>query len=483
MQRTVALIWCLLLVPLLAACVASEPYRTTLGPRPNVHGRLDQPPSPPNYSKCKLGEREVAVVEFDDYGNLMNRFQLECALRAVDAAANDGAVVLVFVHGWHNSAKPSNTGKDIGNLASFKSYVESFSSSQKELARIGVNASANVVGLFVAWRGDSIAASGLTLPLSYALTFWDRKAAAQAIGHGGGVTELMLRLERIRQTHESSRLVAIGHSFGDALLHASLNSKLIDQALSDLERSKDRALTQVKPTCGPKEGCRLVAPDLLVLINPAIEAIRLRPYMDLVRNWTHSSSAAPRLIVATSETDFPVRRLFPVGRAVSTIFDGYADDSSSEQNRTAIGRYGPFVTHELRMTDLASCSSKAILSLDKLAKRAQAVEPPAESLDYVCMKLLQDRESPRALWLQRCDEAGKCKHISASHFLKRGDIDKGDLPMRLPYLNIRVSSDVADGHNDIWNKEFEAFLTNMLTAAVNDPGSLPTVKPPAGAQQ
>ena len=47
-----------------------------------------------------------------------------------------------------------------------------------------------IVGVYIGWRGRSIDLSGLDN-----ITYWDRKAVAEQVGKGG-VTELLLRLER-----------------------------------------------------------------------------------------------------------------------------------------------------------------------------------------------------------------------------------------------------------------------------------------------
>ena len=434
----------------LSGCVGSKPYHTTVTPAPDANGII------PGGLKDELqvggcapiGQDKVAVVEYDDYGNLYNRRQLTCALDAISQTAKQPSTILVFVHGWHNSAEPREKPNE-RNLEAFKAFVKEFESTQQKLAkRQNAAAAPPVVGLFVGWRGDSIEATGVTMPLSFGLTFWGRKSAAEAIGHSGGVTELMLRLERVRQDNPETRVVAIGHSFGGALIYSAVVGRLIDRALAD------QADVKARRNCSVDGSCTRFAPDLLVLVNPAIEAMRFRPYFDLVRRWEHGADTPPRLIVATSETDWPVKTVFPLGRWFSTFFDSYGSNTSQDENRNAIGRRDALITHELRLSADKACQDENAVA----PGQAVGAELEAPSTEFLCMKLRQPGEAKAALRLQRCNATGQCTTVSPSHFLSRGSILDGNLPDRLPYLNIRVAEDVVDGHGDIWNTNFLSFL-------------------------
>ncbi len=467
MELRVALV---LLASILAvACTPTRHYQTDPTPRPDAHGVIKGGIAAElRPTGCVLANREVAVVEFDDYGNLFNRTQLNCAVDGVAGAARDGAVVLVYVHGWHHSAQTTEDSSD--DLKKFRNFVKQFarrSAATQSLSQ-APGQEVPVVGVFVGWRGDSIESSGITMPLSYALTFWDRKAAAQNIGNSGGVTELFFRLEQVRTNFDSTgtKLVAIGHSFGGALLYSALSSRLLDQALAD---QRSFAASQGAP---PEPQTRRFSPDVLVLVNPAIEAMRFKPYLDLVRRWPHGMDVPPRLIIATSSADWATGYAFPIGRMLSTTFASYSDPSDAAVNKSAIGHYDPFVTHQL-VVDAKGCPNPKMLvgpDLVQASSNALCVSSPDEDSGRV-----------GALVLTRCDAAGTCGLVSPEHFLARSvtpDFSDGRLPNRLPYANIRVSPDVMSGHNDIWNTQFKAFLVDGLLGSLVDPSKVPLVRHP-----
>lgn len=113
-----------------------------------------------------------------------------------------------------------------------------------------------VVGIYVGWRGESIAIPGVNN-----ITFWDRKNTAHEVGYLG-MAELLLRLEEIRNIKNTqeppikSRLVVIGHSFGGAAVYSATAQILADRFINS---------TKDKNYVGDAAGFG----DLVVLLNPA----------------------------------------------------------------------------------------------------------------------------------------------------------------------------------------------------------------------
>lgn len=486
---------------LLGGCTTSQPYRTALAPRPTLEGRLPGPPVPEIRKVCPTTPTACVVfVEYDDYGNLMNRGQLLGAIEAAKETAAAKGTVLVYVHGWHHDANKS------GDVKAFQELVQR--TSELDQRRRAAPGAGNILGVYVGWRGDSIYSNGPTMPLSYLLTFWDRKSAAHDIGNSGGVYELFSRLSEVRRANKDSKLLIHGHSFGGAVVYSSVAQKLMDQIRMD---AADVPASDVPIA------------DLVLLLNPAFEAMKLRPQLDLARTLEFKPNLPPRLVVVTTEADWATGITFPIGRGLGTPFDFYADEHSPLQNRTAIGHYIPYVTHQLAPVQPGECDSVLPSGGPTLSDlpMMQALEPslrqrllekvlrladdapsqgaplmPAvtatrvQSLNQVMdenrpMLCIGNADRPGAvrLALRRCDEAGYCAEVADRHFVERGRVAQGLVPYRLPVMNIRTTRSVSSGHNDIRNATLENFITQLLALAVSDPRPIPAPNPGGAGQQ
>jgi fermentation-respiration switch protein FrsA (DUF1100 family) len=439
---------CVMLV--LCGCTGSRPHRTELGPRPTADGRLPGPPVAEVGKKvCTSPTACVVFVEFDDYGNFMSRAQLLGAVQAASDTAAANGTVLVYAHGWHNGAEHGSE-----SVKAFQDMVERAAkldraSYPSQLGR------GNILGVYVGWRGDSIPSDGITKLASYALTFWDRKSAAHAIGQSGGAYELFLRLSAIRKINKASRLVVHGHSFGGAIVYSSIAQAMVEQIRRDAGDSPD----EMEPLA-----------DLIVLINPAFEAMRLRPQLDLARSQEYKPNLPPRLIIITTEADQATGIAFPIGRAIATLPDAYADQHSPEQNRTAVGHYIPFVTHQLHEVAASDCHEKSGASTIAVVQPLEVLLRPDTS--SLCIRPVVFRDAKRLL-LQRCDKPGDCGAVAGSHYLMRGRVAEGLIPHRLPIMNIRTTDAVSTGHGDIRNSTLENFLVQLLVLALTSPGDIP----------
>lgn len=461
---TLCLAFALLACLALGGCVASRPYQTVPGPRPAADGSLPQQP-PPAVPACTDPLACVVFVEFDDYGNLMNRAQFQATLQAAEAAAQAQGSVLLYVHGWHNDAAPGSH-----DVQGFQRLVERTARADREL-RPDHPARGRTLGIYVGWRGDSIASRGPTLPLSYLATFWDRKSAAEAIGHSGGVYDLLSRLSELRRRHDGSRLLLHGHSFGAAVLHAALANTLMDQIRMDAADSSCAA-TVVERKLRSADADLLACPagmaaDLVLLLNPAFEAMRLRPQLDLARSLEYKPNLPPRLVVLTTAADWATQTAFPIGRSLGTAFDVYADAQSPAENVTAVGHHLPYVTHQLAALGAQACPADA---LPDLASLARVTDPRRQSL-CVPAQALYPKAQP--LLLRRCDAPGDCAQVAGAHHLRRGPVADGLVPYRMPLVNIRTTRDVSSGHGDIRNDTLENFVRQLLTLAIANPGMVP----------
>ena len=417
----------------LAGCVGTGPYRAKAEkPKFDVESMsavADDHVRAGEFSAAP-GEEGLSFVEFDEFGNFFSRKQLSDALGRAKTASQAGSTILVFVHGWHHDARPGDS-----NVRSFNELV----------SKVRKASGSKALGIYVGWRGETIDSNyAIADVASMLLTFWGRKDAAHSVGYGGGVSELISELASIRAQNPSSRLVIMGHSFGGVVLYSSV-AQLLQQGI---------ASDSTTPFGGNSEISQVA--DTVILLNPALEAMKLRPLYEMAQAREFAQKKAPRLVILTTTGDWATRYTFPVGRSISTIFDRHDLRESRSQNLTAIGHYVPYVTHQLTPDE---CQPQTSVKL-------------AENLD---MAELCFQGADKRLLLKRCDVAGDCLKISGpSHFIpKRSAGATGLISTRFPIMNIRTTNAVVEGHNGIWGESVQSFITQLTTVAIEEPGRLP----------
>ncbi|WKC36731.1 hypothetical protein QYM18_20070 [Ectopseudomonas chengduensis] len=416
----------LVLLLLLAGCTQGTPYRTERDTLPGRDGVMpdEKPITVPAPElgpevECNVDDtRCVQFVEFDEHGNAESREQFNKGLTAAKAAAQKNGVVVVYIHGWHHNAAVGDT--DIANF-------------HKLLAGIDSNKSAT--GIYVGWRGESIKSNEILgfLP-SYGLTFWGRKDTAHDIGNAGAVAELLRTLSDIRSNNPESRLLIIGHSFGAAMLYSAMSDAIAEQIRRDCQRRADFPAIA----------------DLVVLVNPAFEAMRLRPLYSFARGFGYPEDQKPRLFIVTTQADFPTRVAFKVGRHIGTVFHSYPNEIYKEQDITAIGHYIPYITHQLKTVH--QCTTQT----DQKGFTTSGSNDP----EQVCIA--------GKLELTRCDESKDCQSVTPNHFITRGTAGK-HIPHGFPIYNIRTTKEVIPNHTEIWGEPTHLLMKAVLDEVKKDP--------------
>lgn len=289
---------------------------------------------------------------------------------------------------------------------------------------------------------------------------------------------------------------------GGAVVFSTVAHTLMDQIRMDASGAK----AQPTPIA-----------DLVVLVNPAFEAMKLRPQLDLARTQEYKPNMPPRLVIITTQEDWATGIVFRAGRTLGTPIDFYADDESPRQNKVAIGHYVPYVTHQLAAPKADECSllpavgsSAAEIPMvrrpprslfERLPRipflRAPAMPgdsyfPVAQAAPVQSLEAVLDANRPTLcfnpvvysdaspLLLRRCDRPGHCSDVAdEGHHVPRGKVADGLVPYRLPIMNIRTTDTVSTGHNDIRNPTIENFVVQLMALAVRDPGGVP-IQPAAG---
>ncbi len=170
---------------------------------------------------------DLAFVEFTERGNAFSRERMNQVLDFVGERAQydleqpeRGVLTVVFVHGWKHNASAEDE-----NVASFRKLLPYGWPRSIPTRR--------VIGVYVGWRGLSIDWGDWLTNISY----WERKAAAEQAAKGG-VTELLLRLEREVIVDDDpgppnrNLYFVTGHSFGGAVVLAALSEILLERVVS-----------------------------------------------------------------------------------------------------------------------------------------------------------------------------------------------------------------------------------------------------------
>lgn len=335
---------------LLAACSSYRNHAYRLGEKAHVNE--------PQF--------DLYFVEADDEGWFWEPRQATQALDAIrQSAAADDTLVILYVAGWHHSAECCDD-----NIEGFKEVLRRLDTELRKpmyaAARGFIHSagqSANpvkVLGVYMGWRGRSLPGY-----LDYA-TFWGRKAAAERVGESD-FQEFMVRLKDFYDARPTPGpgtadpkllgVVTVGHSFGSQVV-LKATASLFEHEMTEL----GAAPSYLRDTQAPGHGATLTKPlqgfgDLVVLINPAVEAAVYQRLYALGQSFTYSADQTPVMFTVSANDDGPRHRLFEWGRIAGEWFTGKpAGSEARERNmeRKALGFFDEQVTHQLVPQDAST---------------------------------------------------------------------------------------------------------------------------------
>lgn len=324
----------------------------------------------------------MVVVEADDHGGFWTSGQPQAALAAVRQSVAAGpTAVVIFVHGWgHNAATKDQNQVCFTRTLDYLSerlntgeQGEAVRAEQaKTLSRMPDRKEFNVVGIYVGWRGKGFPElPGKAFVLTRPWTFWVRKTAAERVGRGdlrifikqlGGIYDSAALRPLEEQLSSPFNLVGIGHSFGAQVLFpatASLIEAELQRAAGD---AAWRALRN-KPVTNSSESLVRGFGDLVVIVNPAMEASAYEQMKRLSAHLQFSRAQTPVLAVFSAQNDWPNKWMFPIGRFLSTTFQATSEAKQRAARTRALGRYTPQITHHLEL------------------KRRPVIHPPSSSAE------------------------------------------------------------------------------------------------------
>lgn len=313
MRNAISVVTLILIIVSLGSCTSHKQFRTSYDVCQNSNLSSDPScnlsaiqtflePNPPGFS--------LNIIEFDDQGKLFKREQKDAVLKQLEQLSKSNDLLLVvFVHGWQNNADPENERletfkKILTKIAENEEAINAFKNAEADRNKEEHPTPRKVAGVYLGWRGESIWVPGL----KHIATFWDRKNTAHKIGHGS-VTEVLSEFEKLIldkqrdvQSLEGNNLVIIGHSFGGLIVHNAVSQILENRFVRTTDTNKSKGLVSGFG-------------NLIILINPAFEAVELASLSDMstVRK-DYDRNQLPILTILTSEADWATRYAFPIGR-------------------------------------------------------------------------------------------------------------------------------------------------------------------------
>lgn len=403
----------------------------------------------------RLASFRHGFVEFDEYGNLLNPLAFEKLMGEIRAIKRP-VLMVTYLHGWRHSAAPDDDD------------VREFKLAMRNIAAMD-GCKREVVGVYMGWRGQVFAWNS---PLDY-ITFWDRKQTAHSVG-SGAVTEVLLRLDkervrrngsRLQATEDTqSRLVFIGHSFGAAVLYTALAPILVERFTQSAGFDPADDLRTTQCVSNPKEPLKTVG-DLVVLVNPAFEAMRLATLHKLSMGCHYMSTQRPVLAIVTGTTDQATGTLFGLARAPRAFLQKYARHSADvpegfKANSVAVGHYPDYQTHVLS----SPAHSDDATSTDTFKGCEQYIDPSVN--EWKLRKLASPAMALSEPLLFSTQKKGKDGRPSFFELkLDKTPASAAGPPFN-PVLNVKVEAPIINGHGGIYSCQLMAFIGALVTQSI-----------------
>jgi hypothetical protein len=420
----------LILLPLASACVPHRPY--WLEPEPgvawkNTSKQLEMNKAGEMLAKGTQGEPPLCIVEFDDHGEFWSGRQEQAVERMLKAKkGGKPPLVILFAHGWKNNADPK-----CGDLESFKKLLRELEQEQVLTRQF------NVCGIYVGWRGDvtprKVEYTGVGF-VARQLTIYNRMDAADRLANGLPFTRFLSKVAQLSMQESGGKCVMIGHSLGARILENTITRSLVENYGLASDRSGNRGSIALKKPA-----------DLVLLINPASDALRVRQTLMSVQ-WSPLSEQrlikgdgslgdryhVPLIISLRSETDTATGNIYTAAMKLGkwgrkTRMYPVSNGSEDHRQKEYITQTGPTLAHLL---------SHQVQEIKK------PVELAVKPLDYNLHQATQNRfllthEGQAKQWYQIVpDTQGSFKVYAPEDETRRGS-----------YWVMQVPPKVLNGHS------------------------------------
>jgi hypothetical protein len=360
-------------------------------------GRSDFPPNHPSF--------DLAVIQFKDNGGYLDPQQIDsaddCIRKARSSTSNqNGAVVIIFIHGWHHGAQWARTRSTSASQAdgddhfhAFRLVLESLALREAERYRGTATESAGgrrVVGIYVGWNGDPEDSWICSTPVLTYFTFGNRYDVAESIGSSAQFLEAIRRIiasakepvpvspDQPEKFRPESPLVMIGHSMGALMLQSALLALLEDERTPLIRRQPWGRVGPVEIRGGNHV---LSFPDLILSLNSAADSDIAKRTIDALEKQKIAKTAStvgisyspPLLASVTSTADAATGAIWRIANGFSRKTDGH-DES--------------LFTHRFRLRQRqVTCNRREFLDLGQNWHCLRTPEPSAAATPVIPIDL------------------------------------------------------------------------------------------------
>ena len=365
------------------------------------------PTNGPVKSIQKEKDYSLAFIEFGEQGSYQDTSQVEKAVDLVRSTPKP--LVITFVHGWHNNASSRDAER-------FKTFLGEIA--HTPLIR---NEGFHVVGVYLAWRGESVDIPGLN-----ALTFYGRKTAAERLASNFDCFDAISSIAEAARKHhrrENEYTILLGHSFGGLVVERAI-AHAIDAEMH-----------------GRATKYNSMPADLALVLNPASDSILSRQIISALYQ-EKTENARPLFVSVTSTADSATGTIFPIGTSISAVpkvFNKVSDPGPPDKMESERNYYTSTPGHKESLVN-----HKAV-KLDEPYDVPPGLTAMEVNLSHV---LSGDRvllpvkgKSPELWQLKRTSE-----------------ID-------VPYWDIQVDGSIIKNHEDIWNERAKALMAGVFSIA------------------
>ena len=433
-------------------------------------GVSDREPNDPSF--------DLAVIQFDDDGKYLDPSQIaageECVSAVRTSARNrNGAVVVVFIHGWHHGAHwdrspstPPDEPDGDTHFHQFRLLLESLALREAERYLQDPEPSATtekvspggrrVIGIYIGWNGDPLSRAAINrIPLLNTLSFGNRYNTAATIAGSTDFHDMLRRLisstkqpvasssDRDERPRSDSPVIIMGHSLGGLMLESAFLS-LLDSSDPPLYYPRRPASYTIETR---RRNEPISFPDLLLALNSAANSKITKRIIHTLndQNITKTATAErlryapPLLISATSVADWVTKYVWRLAQGHRFWWKTDGHDRS-------------IFTHELIWTARRiTCQRRDFLDLGQNWHCLRPPSPPDAATPRIPIDLpVRER---------RDQDDDEVPHDRSTL------IPLGDMNVAHPAWVFQVPSELIKDHNDIFNSRARSLILALIQIA------------------